>query len=50
MTPHPTIGEIGMKPERAEEAKSTENRMTRIVMVLGIVAVWAFILSQGASG
>jgi hypothetical protein len=42
--------ESTMRFERAKDREARENRMTRIVMVLGIVAVWAFLLTQNASG
>jgi hypothetical protein len=43
------MGAFKMKPERARQAEAVESRMTRIVIVLGIAAVWAFILSTDAN-
>jgi hypothetical protein len=43
-------GVFPMKLDREEEREARENRMTRIVMALGIAAVWAFLLSQNAGG
>lgn len=39
-----------MMARRAKEAEVMGDRMTKAVMILGILIVWAFILTQNARG
>jgi hypothetical protein len=38
-----------MNPEQVKESEAMNNRMTRTVVILGIVIVWAFILAMDAN-